>query len=222
MADTKSTGRETDRRYHGSEIDVTYSKQRCIHAEECIRNLQAAFDITRYPWIDTEGAPADQIAEVIHLCPSGALHYERKDGGPAEATPETNTIRLWANGPIQINGDIEIVGAAIEMLHETRVTLCRCGASEHKPFCDNAHFKVLFKADDPAGQPAEALTVSGGKLRIEPEPNGSLYIRGHMTILNAAGEVIFTGDETWLCRCGHSTDKPFCNAMHKQVGFVAE
>ncbi|MCL4250530.1 MAG: CDGSH iron-sulfur domain-containing protein [Anaerolineae bacterium] len=222
MADKKYTGSAMDRRYRSDTIDIAYNARRCIHAEECVHHLRAVFDNRRTPWIDPNGAPADQIAEVIHLCPSGALHYERKDGGAGEPTPTANTIRLWVDGPIEIRGDLHISGAHVEIADETRVTLCRCGASDNKPFCDNAHLKSGFQAADPPAKPGQALTVTGGKLHIEPEANGPLYIRGSMTILNDAGEVIFAGEETWLCRCGHSTDKPFCNSMHRQVGFVAD
>lgn len=146
MAD-KYTGVADDRRYTGEDVDITYSLKRCIHAKACINRLSEVFDTKKRPWINADGAAADGVAEMIPLCPSGALHYERKDGGAAEATPTENTIVIWKNGPLQVTGDMSIQGATVAMDSETRVTLCRCGSSQNKPFCDGSHHKIEFKAE---------------------------------------------------------------------------
>ena len=72
------------RHYTSEAIDVSYDARRCIHAAECIRGLPAVFDTDRRPWILPTGASADAIAAVIENCPSGALHYTRRDGGARE------------------------------------------------------------------------------------------------------------------------------------------
>jgi CDGSH-type Zn-finger protein/uncharacterized Fe-S cluster protein YjdI len=218
----KYTGRAQDRRYQGEAVDITYNLKRCIHAESCIHNLSAVFDSKRRPWIDANGAAADEVTRVVATCPSGALHTERKDGGVGEAPPARNTIRLWQHGPVQFHGDLEIVGAAVELHEETRATLCRCGASQNKPFCDNAHLDSGFQADDPAAVTVQPLDPAGGKLRITVNPNRPMTVEGPMTILNAAGETIYSGTKTWLCRCGGSQRKPFCDSTHKKNGFQAE
>jgi CDGSH-type Zn-finger protein/uncharacterized Fe-S cluster protein YjdI len=221
MSDDTYTGKAMDRRYAGEDIDITYSVKRCIHAAECVRNLRAVFDNSKRPWIEPNGAPADAVAEVIHLCPSGALHYERKDSGAAEATPEENVILIWEDGPLQFTGDLSISGTGVEVEDETRATLCRCGASQHKPFCDNSHKDAGFKAAGPAAPDAAPapLAAIGGAFKIAANPDGPLHIQGSLTIRNAAGEIIFRGEETWLCRCGGSANKPFCDGTHKQIGF---
>lgn len=218
----KYTGRAQDRRYAGEAVDITYSLKRCIHAESCIRNLSTVFDPKRRPWIDANGAAADEVTRVVATCPSGALHVERKDGGAAEAPPAQNTIRLWQHGPLQFHGDLEIVGAVVELHDETRATLCRCGASHNKPFCDNSHHNSGFQADDPAAVTVQPIDPAGGKLKITVNPNGPFTVEGPMTILNAGGETIYTGTKTWLCRCGGSQKKPFCDSTHKKNGFQAE
>ena len=83
---------------------------------------------------------------VAESCPSGAITYRRKDGGPAEAPPVVNTVRLRENGPLAIHAEIEIGGETL-----LRATLCRCGASQNKPFCDSSHTKAGFAA---TGEPA--------------------------------------------------------------------
>ena len=83
------------RRYTSADIDVTYDVKRCIHAAECVRGLPAVFDTKKRPWVQPDKANADTVAEVILRCPSGALHYERKDGGAAESIA-VGAKTLWA------------------------------------------------------------------------------------------------------------------------------
>ncbi len=71
------------KRYAGDAIAVTFEAQRCIHAAECVRRLPAVFERNRRPWILPDAAAAAEVAAVIERCPTGALHYERRDSGPA-------------------------------------------------------------------------------------------------------------------------------------------
>jgi len=154
-------------------------------------------------------------------CPTGALHYERKDGGQMETVPDENVIRISANGPLYVRGDIQITapdGSLI--LQDTRVALCRCGASTNKPFCDNTHLQIAFQ-DTAAGAStaSEKISAAREKLNITPLSNAPLKIKGGMEIRNANEEVIFRGQEASLCRCGGSKNKPFCDGSHSQIGF---
>ncbi|MAU09437.1 MAG: hypothetical protein CL607_06425 [Anaerolineaceae bacterium] len=220
MAD-KYTGADQDRRYTGEDVDITYNVQRCIHAAECVNRLSSVFDTQKRPWINADGAPADQIADTIQHCPSGALHYDPQDERLAEPTPDHNEALLWENGPIQVTGDLTIEGANVAIEHETRVTLCRCGASHNKPFCDNSHKDIDFVTEEI--EPKQIKDVeSGGKLTITANANGPLELSGNLKITGADGETLFQGSKTWLCRCGHSSSKPFCDGTHKKVNFTAE
>jgi CDGSH-type Zn-finger protein/uncharacterized Fe-S cluster protein YjdI len=208
----KYTGQEMDRRYPGAEGDITYNIRRCIHAEHCVHRLGQVFDPKRRPWIDPNAAPPEQIKPVIPVCPSGAT----------EPIPAGNTITLWANGPLQLYGNLQIEGAKVAIAGETRATLCRCGSSYNKPFCDNTHKEVGFMAaDDGIGGIAPDL-AQGGNLIVTATENGPLHVEGNFTIVNAAGETIAAGDDTWLCRCGASQNKPFCDGSHNEIGFQAE
>ena len=218
----KYTGKADDRRYNGDDIDITYSLKRCIHAAECVNKLASVWDKNKRPWINANGAAADEIATVVHLCPSGALHYERKDGGAEEPTPAENRIILWHNGPLQVMGDLTLVGATVALEHETRATLCRCGASENKPFCDNAHKKINFEAGVTETVKVDEHAPLDGQVTITPTANGSLLVEGNFRIETEDGNVIFTGSKTWLCRCGSSSSKPFCDGTHKKNNFQAE
>lgn len=219
-----------EKRYTGEAIDVTYDAGRCIHVAECIRRLHAVFDTTRRPWVLPDAGTADGIAATVQTCPSGALHYERKDGGAGEPIPQENTIRLVKNGPLYLRGDFTIVNGAGELvLHDTRASLCRCGASGHKPFCDNSHRTVGFQAPSTSAEPQtgiETLAGGGGALHVETTTNGPLRVTGNFTLLDGKGEPIYRGTDQGtdveLCRCGHSGNKPFCDGTHEVIGFVAE
>src|SRR6056297_3317510 len=80
--------------YDGEDITVRYDVERCIHARECVHGLPAVFDPEKTPWIEPDQAEPDDLADVITRCPTGALHFERTDGGPAEETPEENVITV--------------------------------------------------------------------------------------------------------------------------------
>lgn len=133
------------RHYANETIDITYDVERCIHASECVRGLPAVFDTDRRPWILPSGASADAVAAVIERCPSGALHYARRDGDAPEVPPEQTTITTVPSGPLYVRGLIQLRSADGRLIVEdTRATLCRCGLSQNKPFCDNSHVGTGF------------------------------------------------------------------------------
>ena len=137
------------RHYTSEAIDITYDARRCIHAAECVRGLPEVFDTGRRPWILPSGASADAIAAVIERCPSGALHYTRRDGGAPEAPPDQTTIAPVPGGPLYVRGLIQLRSADGSLIVEdTRLALCRCGQSQNKPFCDNSHLGTGFDEDD--------------------------------------------------------------------------
>jgi CDGSH-type Zn-finger protein/uncharacterized Fe-S cluster protein YjdI len=211
--------------YYGEAIDVQYEVRRCIHAEECVRGLPAVFDRNRRPWVLPDAAEAGEIVEVILRCPTGALHFKRKDGGAEEPVPEDNTISVRANGPHYVRGDVTLIRHDGEvLLKDTRAALCRCGSSHNKPFCDNSHRRIEFQ--DPGTRSAPVMQAGAspqtGTLTILPSLNGPLRLRGPVEIRGADGEVIFRGNRVLLCRCGGSQNKPFCDNTHKVIGFRSE
>lgn len=209
------------KRYNGDGIVVRFEPRRCIHAAECVFALPMVFDPERRPWIEPAAAAADPIARVVALCPSGALHYERTDGGAAEAPDPVNRIRVMRNGPLYVRGTIELVQAdGTTVTREVRMALCRCGESHNKPFCDNSHRAIRFldpgevfeggvKPGEPGGAPA---------LRVMPEADGPYRVEGPLEVVSADGRVRLAGGRAALCRCGGSRNKPFCDGSHRTVG----
>jgi CDGSH-type Zn-finger protein len=84
------------------------------------------------------------------------------------------------------------------------------------------HEKAGFKATgEPASGEAETLAVKNGPLKVTPTKDGPLQVEGALEICSASGRTISRTMETWLCRCGHSANKPFCDGSHAKVGFTA-
>lgn len=135
------------RTYRTDRIEVEWEPKLCIHAATCFRTLPEVFEPREKPWVRPEAAEADAIGETIMACPSGALRFRRLDEGPQEedliGPPQVQPTR---NGPLEVRGRITITdhdGAPVREL--TRATLCRCGASRNKPFCDNSHRLANFR-----------------------------------------------------------------------------
>lgn len=210
--------------YWSDDIVVTYEAGRCLHVAECLRGLPAVFDTRRRPWIQPANATADEVAEVVMRCPSGALHFQRKDGGPTETAPDIATVRVSARGPHYVHGDIELMLSDGGTLRETRMALCRCGNSQNKPFCDNSHRATNFAAEGELGENEVRVLEgldTGGKLRVTPRANGSLRIEGEFELQSADGRVVYRGNRVSLCRCGGSAKKPYCDGTHRTIGFQA-
>jgi CDGSH-type Zn-finger protein len=188
-----------------------------------VRGLPVVFDTKKRPWVQPNKANAGAVAEVVLLCPSGALHYERKDGGAAESIPRQNIIMPVVNGPLYVSGNVRIQTNRGELTYkDTRLALCRCGASENKPFCDRSHLQIEFQD---AGMieldQAKTETVTEhGLLTITPLLNGPLQLQGNYEIHTADGQIRTRGKEEQLCRCGRSGNKPFCDSTHEKIGFT--
>ena len=138
----------TAKSYRNDHIEVSFDSDICVHAQFCIRQLPAVFDVQRRPWILVDAAAADETAEQVRRCPSGALQYRRLDGGADETPDVPATVTALRNGPLALRGDLDIRASDGTLVrHDTRVVLCRCGGSAHKPFCDGTHRTNGFTAD---------------------------------------------------------------------------
>jgi uncharacterized Fe-S cluster protein YjdI len=136
------------RAYTGEAIEVHWEPRFCIHVQNCVRKLPQVFKADERPWVVIDGADADAVAATVELCPTGALHYRRLDGGPQEEPSAETVVDPRPNGPLFMHGRLRIVGDDGEVIREdTRLALCRCGGSANKPFCDGTHRRIGFTTD---------------------------------------------------------------------------
>lgn len=204
----------------GAQIDLQFEAKRCIHARFCVTGAPKVFLANvQGPWIHPDAMPTDALVEIAHACPSGAIQYHRKDGHADEHAPPVNLLSIRENGPYAVRGDLRIDGAFARY----RATLCRCGASKNKPFCDGSHHAIDFAATgEPLTESADMLEVRDGPLEIDPQVDGPLQVRGNLEIVSGTGRVVARVVQTKLCRCGASANKPFCDNSHQRIGFRSD
>jgi CDGSH-type Zn-finger protein/uncharacterized Fe-S cluster protein YjdI len=204
----------------GKALTVLFEGKRCIHARHCVLQAPRVF-LANTPgeWIFPDEMSSEALIGVAHACPSGAIRYERHDGGPAETPPPVNVIRIRENGPLAVHAELHLAGRTAM----TRATLCRCGASKNKPFCDGSHVAAGFQATgEPVTVDATALAQRAGALVITPRLNGPLGLTGNVEICGGTGRTVHRTTAAALCRCGGSQNKPFCDGTHARNGFTAD
>jgi uncharacterized Fe-S cluster protein YjdI len=165
-SDKKYTG---GKRYRNKDITVYWKPSACVHASYCYRELIEVFDPSRRPWVDMNGSPSDKIIEVVNLCPTDALTWKWNDDAKNEevGTDQVNHVRfrrpellennepedtvapvsvkIMIDGPVVLKGNFTLNYSDIKReVKEGIISLCRCGESDHMPFCDGRHRKVGF------------------------------------------------------------------------------
>jgi CDGSH-type Zn-finger protein/uncharacterized Fe-S cluster protein YjdI len=212
-----SAGVET---VQGRQIELQFEAKRCIHSRFCVTWAPKVFLANvEGPWIHPDAMPVEQLVEVAHACPSGAIRYRRKDGAPNEPVPPVNLATVREAGPYAFRAALQIDGVPAGF----RATLCRCGASRNKPYCDSSHHEIGFNATgEPPGGKTDMLPVRDGVLAIDPQANGPLRVRGNLEITSGTGRVVARVTSTYLCRCGGSANKPFCDGTHTKIGFRSD
>lgn len=66
------------------------------------------------------------------------------------------------------------------------------------------------------------MTTESARTTITPNDNGPLRVVGPVCVIDADGNTLQETDEVWLCRCGGSSNKPFCDGTHRRIGFESE
>jgi len=142
---------ETQEILQGDGVRVKVDNSYCMHAKFCfnqksgIRKLMAA------------GADDDakiHVSAMTERCPSGTFVYELEIDGEyqeieADLPKQVSVIEAdkpqESAGPLWVNGMIPVLRSDGKPLEaRNRMTLCRCGESKNKPFCDGSHAKVNF------------------------------------------------------------------------------
>jgi CDGSH-type Zn-finger protein/uncharacterized Fe-S cluster protein YjdI len=204
----------------GRALTLMFEARRCIHSRFCVTGAPTVFLANvQGPWLHPDTVDPERLVAIAEQCPSGAIRYKRKDGRSDEAPPPVNLAVIREAGPYAIHAPLLINGAPSGF----RATLCRCGASKNKPYCDGSHHEVGFTA---TGEPVSAPKIDmplvrDGALALDPQPNGPLKVSGNLEITSGTGRVVARVTTTWLCRCGGSANKPYCDGTHARIGFRA-
>lgn len=134
--------------YEGPNLILKDNEQYCAFARFCDANGSV--------WNLIYNGDEESDKEVIreaNFCPSGRLIVFDKNGNMIEnelpksiAVLEDSGLKI--SGPLYLRGKIRVEssdGQSYEI--RNRQTLCRCGQSKNKPFCDSTHRHINFKAD---------------------------------------------------------------------------
>lgn len=206
----------------GKEATILFDAKRCIHSRQCVLGRPDVFvPNVDGEWIHPDAATKEEIAALALSCPSGAIRYAWIDKETGESTqpemaPVVNVARVRENGPLAIHADIEVEGHGAMY----RATLCRCGASQNKPFCDGSHATAAFLATGEVPLQESAPPKNrNGKLKISTAQNGPLIIEGNLEIVTGTGKTTNRVEKTAFCRCGGSASKPYCDGTHAKNGF---
>jgi CDGSH-type Zn-finger protein len=110
-----------------------------------------------------------------------------------------------------------------EITRENRLTLCRCGKSRNQPFCDNSHLRRGWESGDlnePSKDPPPPREGAAAEpTTVVPLADGSLRVTGDVHVRAPDGRELASAGRVFLCRCGNSRNKPFCDSSHERVGF---
>ncbi|TGL59023.1 CDGSH iron-sulfur domain-containing protein [Leptospira sarikeiensis] len=204
----------------GKKVTILFEGKKCVHSRNCVLSRPDVFvPNVEGEWIYPDKATPEEVKSLALNCPSGAIRFESEDTSLTETPPLVNVLRVRENGPLAVHAEIELEGTE----KEYRLTLCRCGASSNKPYCDASHVGIGFMATgEPPVQEFQPLPTRNGKLNIEPTKNGPLKFSGNLEICSGTGKVTNKITETYLCRCGGSSNKPYCDGTHRKIKFKSE
>jgi CDGSH-type Zn-finger protein len=139
--------------FDGPERLLTDAKPRCVGARFC--------DPFGTVWRLVESTDREPVRslfdQMVGNCPSGRLvAWSRRTAEAFEPAFEPSIAvvedpALGVSGPLWVRGGIPIESAADGYVYESRnrVTLCRCGQSHNKPFCDGTHAAIGFRDGSP-------------------------------------------------------------------------
>lgn len=130
--------------YKNPDITVIWQPELCIHSAVCFHTLPEVFKPRERPWIQMGNADTAHIEATVHACPSGAISIKTSKP-PAimtiePASIETNKVTIITNGPAKVSGPCNVIMADGTIIEKPNgVSICRCGLSANKPFCDGSH-----------------------------------------------------------------------------------
>ena len=205
--------------YKTEQGELYFDGEKCIHSRNCVLNRPDVFvpDV-KGEWIHPEKASSAELQEVANNCPSGAIRYI--ETGKVPRKPLVNTLYIRENGPYALTAELQL---GKEPCASQKMTLCRCGASKNKPYCDCAHIDIGFVATGEVSVVESPIPESQtGTVVVTPLKDGPVQVDGNLEICTGTGHMVNQVQQVYLCRCGHSGNKPYCDGAHSKAGFTTE
>lgn len=137
------------------------------------------------------------------------------NGSPREYAAEGITVRWDPTRCIHVGRCLRGLPTVFDLNQRPWV---KADAAEPREIADVIHTcptdALQYRAgpDIPDEQPDDVTTV-------QPRPNGPLFVRGRIQIVDIHGEVVSEAPRIALCRCGASANKPFCDNSHRRIKF---
>ena len=129
-----------------------------------------------------------------------------------------NELLVTNGGPLKMTGNIRLINEDGSVTQTNSLSLCRCGASKSKPFCDDQHLEIEFFDSGAVQQLSDWMPVTRPQtITVTVVENGPLKFRGYLRIHNKKGQECITMSGA-LCRCGKSSKKPFCDSSQGCTG----
>ena len=129
--------------YTRGDLTVVWQPHLCIHSGVCFRSLPFVFKPRERPWVQLEGSQDQAIIDTVNACPSGALSLKHTVVEEVKVVSETinwQKVHVLKNGPLRIKEACQVILSDGTILDKPfGVSLCRCGGSKEKPFCDGSH-----------------------------------------------------------------------------------
>lgn len=121
--------------WEGRTLRTFFNSNVCMHVFYCkplkeLRERELAGD----------DAAAEEIARIVQSCPSGALSFESQEVS-VPAPEQRPDVEIIEGGEVRVQSVFEINAPLNARQTPDRVTLCRCGQSKNKPWCDGRHKK---------------------------------------------------------------------------------
>lgn len=129
-----------------------------------------------------------------------------------------NELLVTNGGPLKMTGNITLIAEDGSVTHANHLSLCRCGASKNKPTCDDQHLEIEFFDNGTVQRVSDWMPVSRPQtITVTCIENGPLKFSGYLRIYNKKGQECITMSGA-LCRCGKSSNKPFCDSRNGCAG----
>jgi uncharacterized Fe-S cluster protein YjdI len=158
-----NSARDREKRYKNKDITVFWKPTACIHASSCYNELIEVFNPGKRPWIDLDQATSEKIIETVNLCPTEALTWKWNDEAKNDLVGSSQMnhikfkrpelvvskeepklkpllVKIMNDGPVVLDGTFSIEhDGKMRVVSNSIISLCRCGASRHMPYCDGEH-----------------------------------------------------------------------------------